>query len=85
VDLLQHLELGDLAGKAGALVDKLRHGLRRGASQRQIASILDYMELLQVLAADATHKRKRFRSQAASLSAIVEVLRDWHAGKTDDA
>jgi tetratricopeptide (TPR) repeat protein len=85
VQLLEHLEQGDLAGKAGALVQELRHGLRRGASQRQVASILDYVELLQVLAADATHKRKRFRSQAASLAAMVEVLRDWHSGKTDDA
>jgi len=48
-----------------------------------VASILDYVELLQVLAAQATHKRKRFRSQAASLEAIVGALRDWHSGETD--
>ena len=83
VELLEHLEQGDLMDKAGALVDRLRRGLRRGASHRQVASILDYVELLQVLAAQATHKRKRFRSQAASLEAIVGALRDWHSGETD--
>jgi hypothetical protein len=83
VKLLEHLQQGDLADKAEALVEELGRGLRRGASQRQVASILDYVELLHVLAADATHKRKRFRSQASSLAAIVEVLREWHSGKTE--
>ncbi|MGB5834314.1 MAG: hypothetical protein WBG92_20340 [Thiohalocapsa sp.] len=83
-ELLEHLQRGDVAAEADKLIDALRVGLRRGASQRQLASILDYMELLQVLAEDATHKRKRFRSQAAPLERIVGLLRDWHSGKPEE-
>ncbi len=85
VELLEHLQQGDLTDNTKGLIDRLRRGLRRGASQRQVASILDYVELLQILAEEATNKSKRFRSQASALAAIVEVLRDWHSGKIDDA
>jgi hypothetical protein len=81
VGLLVHLKQGDLTENAKALFDNLRHGLRRGASQRQVASILDCVELLQVLAGEATHKRKHFRSQAESLKRLVDLLKEWRRGQ----
>lgn len=53
--------------------------LDRGASQRQLASLLDYLELLQTLSQGATHKRASFRPQAAPLAHIAKALRAWRA------
>ena len=87
ISLLTHLEQGDLPAHVDTFTDKLRQDLRRGASHRQLASLLDYVELLQVLATDATHKRKRFRSQAASLEPMLELLRARLGGgsRVDDS
>jgi hypothetical protein len=53
--------------------------------QKGLRNIDPALELLQVLAKEATNESKRFRSRASALAAIVEVLRHWHSGETDDA
>jgi hypothetical protein len=83
VELLQHLARADLAAVADTLLTRLRGGLQRGASRRQLASLVDYVELLQVLAAEATHKKKRFRGQADALGPMLALLHDWHGGGGD--
>jgi hypothetical protein len=62
---------------ADELVAELKRVLTRGVSQRQLSSILDYLELLRILAEGATHKKKHFRTQAPLLARIAEALREW--------
>jgi len=64
---------------ADQFVGELHEVQKRGASHRRLASLLDYIELLQILAADATNKRRRFRPQAASLARIGRALREWQS------
>lgn len=80
VALLAHLAAGTLEGAADGLRADLAESLRRGVSRRQLDSVLDYVELLHVLAAGATHKKTRFRGQAAALEPILDLLRDWYDG-----
>lgn len=76
VRILQALAEGVLTeAHAEGLAAALLAVLRRGASQRQLASLLDYVELLQTLSEGATHKRGHFRPQATSLGHIAAVLR----------
>jgi hypothetical protein len=80
VALLEHLAAGDLEDVADRLREQLAARLRRGVSRRQLVSMIDYVELLQVLAAGATQDRTRFRGQAAALLPILDLLRDWYGG-----
>jgi pimeloyl-ACP methyl ester carboxylesterase len=78
VRLLRLVEQGALTDAlAGELIAELHGILTRGVSQRQLSSILDYVELLQILADGATHKKKGFRPQAVPLGLIAEALRAW--------
>ena len=80
--LLKHMEQGTLTDPgADALIADLQEILTRGASQRQLASLLDYVELLQTLAEGATHKKTSFRPQAVPLARIAEALRAWQSGE----
>ena len=80
IDLLQYLATGHLAEHADALRKRLEGRLLRGISRRELASLLDFLELLQGLAAGAENKKKRFRSQAAALVPILALVRDRLAG-----
>ncbi len=74
--LLRRVADGELSqSDADALIAEQKEILARGASQRQLASLLDYVELLQVLSAGATHKKNSFRPQAPALERIAEALR----------
>lgn len=81
VRMLQALARGELTQSyAEGVAAALLAVLDRGASQRQLASLLDYLEFLQTLSEGATHKRASFRPQAAPLAHIAEALRTWQAG-----
>ena len=74
--LLRLVATGELKeSDANALIEEQKGILTRGASQRQLSSLLDYVELLQVLIAGATHKKNNFRPQAPALERIAEALR----------
>jgi len=81
VHMLRLVEEGALLEeRAEELVAQLRGILARGVSHRQLSSILDFVELLQVLSEGATHKKRRFHPQAASLARIGDALRAWQDG-----
>ena len=78
--LIQLLEQGGLTeSTADELIAGLQQILTRGASHRQLSSLLDYVELLRVLAQGATHKKNSFRVQVAPLARIADALRKWQA------
>jgi tetratricopeptide (TPR) repeat protein len=65
--------------EADAHIAELRTILKRGASQRQLSSLLDYAELLQVLSEGATHKKTSFRPQGPPLKRIADAMKEWMA------
>lgn len=75
--LLKQVAEGGLGEpEADAHIAELRTILKRGASQRQLSSLLDYAELLQVLSEGATHKKTSFRPQAQPSKRIADALRE---------
>ncbi len=78
VGMLRHIERGTLNDEeAGKLIEQMRQILTRGASRRQLASMVDYAELLRFMTEGATHKQKTFRPQAPILARITAALREW--------
>jgi hypothetical protein len=78
--LLKQVAEGGLGEpEADAHIAELRTILKRGASQRQLSSLLDYAELLQVLSEGATHKKTSFRPQGPPLKRIADAMKEWMA------
>nr|WP_269747360.1 CHAT domain-containing protein [Imhoffiella purpurea] len=58
-------------------IAELKGIITRGASYRQLSSLLDYADLLRILCEGASHKTSSFHSQTTPLERITDVLEDW--------
>ncbi|MDD2734759.1 MAG: hypothetical protein PHF56_12520 [Desulfuromonadaceae bacterium] len=73
-DLVLALADGTLDQQKQAVVDAYRHAKARGASPRQFSSVIDHLEFLAEMTAEAG-KHKEVKQQAATLREVVEQLK----------